>query len=365
MTLVPAQCTKCGAALTLNPTEEAAICPYCNTPFIVQKAINSYTQNNTINAAVVNIFGGQTDFVIRGGRLERYNGSSTEVIIPNNVNIIGAEAFEGCAGIKKIIIPGSVYSIEGRGALDRDIDKLSKSLSNSPYRCTSIEFLEGIEEIGDFAFDELSSYLTVILPRSLQRIRRFAFSNCFNLKSIRIPDSVKEIGMSAFSGCRNVDVFYLPDNIETIEIDSFSFCEGLSHFKIPENVKKIERGAFSYCKNLQDINIPNSVKKIEDKAFFNCKNLRSVTFGNSLEELGEEAFYGCSSLENIEIPSSVKVIGREAFNECSSLKNVSINSSDISIGKQAFRNYWKNQGLCWNCGGKTSIFGNCKEHCLI
>ena len=40
MPLVPARCTCCGAALTLDPSQEAAVCPYCNTPFIVEKAIN-------------------------------------------------------------------------------------------------------------------------------------------------------------------------------------------------------------------------------------------------------------------------------------------------------------------------------------
>lgn len=39
---VPAVCTKCGASLEVDPSQEAAVCPYCDTAFIVEKAINNY-----------------------------------------------------------------------------------------------------------------------------------------------------------------------------------------------------------------------------------------------------------------------------------------------------------------------------------
>ena len=40
--LVAAVCTQCGAQLKVDPNAEAAVCKYCNTPFIVEKAINNY-----------------------------------------------------------------------------------------------------------------------------------------------------------------------------------------------------------------------------------------------------------------------------------------------------------------------------------
>lgn len=42
MRFVPATCTKCGAALDVDPSQDAAVCPYCDTAFIVEKAINNY-----------------------------------------------------------------------------------------------------------------------------------------------------------------------------------------------------------------------------------------------------------------------------------------------------------------------------------
>ena len=44
--LVPAACPKCGGQLEVDPTQEAAVCKYCGTPFIVDKAIQNYNVAN-------------------------------------------------------------------------------------------------------------------------------------------------------------------------------------------------------------------------------------------------------------------------------------------------------------------------------
>ena len=62
MPLVAARCTQCGAELEVEKTQEAAICKFCGTPFIVEKAINNYavTNNNYINAQQVIVAGNET-----------------------------------------------------------------------------------------------------------------------------------------------------------------------------------------------------------------------------------------------------------------------------------------------------------------
>ena len=56
MPLVNAKCTNCGATLTVDSSKEAAICQYCNSAYIVEKAINNYNITNRINASIVNIY---------------------------------------------------------------------------------------------------------------------------------------------------------------------------------------------------------------------------------------------------------------------------------------------------------------------
>lgn len=53
MPLVSAKCPQCGAPLKVDSKNEAAICEYCKTPFIVEKAINNYNIENaniTVNS---------------------------------------------------------------------------------------------------------------------------------------------------------------------------------------------------------------------------------------------------------------------------------------------------------------------------
>ena len=81
MPLVIAKCTQCGAALEVDQTMEAAVCPYCKMPYIVEKAINIYNIQNSLKE--------NSDFVIKAGTLIRYRGEATEVVIPDSVIEIG------------------------------------------------------------------------------------------------------------------------------------------------------------------------------------------------------------------------------------------------------------------------------------
>lgn len=58
--LIPAKCTNCGGNLTVDPAKKKAVCPYCNTSFIVNEAIHNYnidTVEGNINVenATINV----------------------------------------------------------------------------------------------------------------------------------------------------------------------------------------------------------------------------------------------------------------------------------------------------------------------
>lgn len=58
MPLSNAKCTNCGANIRVDSREDAAICEFCGSAFVVEKAINNYSinNNNKIHANVVNIY---------------------------------------------------------------------------------------------------------------------------------------------------------------------------------------------------------------------------------------------------------------------------------------------------------------------
>jgi len=57
--LVPAICTQCGAEINVDNSNEALVCEFCNTPFIVEKAIQKYhIQHANIHTDNLNVFQG-------------------------------------------------------------------------------------------------------------------------------------------------------------------------------------------------------------------------------------------------------------------------------------------------------------------
>lgn len=58
MPLVEAKCTNCAGVLKVDDSKETAICPYCGSAYIVEKAIYNYNITNNINVtdSIVNVY---------------------------------------------------------------------------------------------------------------------------------------------------------------------------------------------------------------------------------------------------------------------------------------------------------------------
>lgn len=65
----------------------------------------------------------------------------------------------------------------------------------------SVQIIDGVTGIGEYAFCECESLTSVSIPNSVTRIGKGAFERCSGITSITIPNSVTSIGSSAFSGC--------------------------------------------------------------------------------------------------------------------------------------------------------------------
>lgn len=167
MGLIPGICTQCGATISVDNHKDAMVCPYCNTPFIVEKAIHqfniTYSITNNITANNVIIQNVEKDFEIIGGELKRYKGESRDVVIPDNVYSIGTSAFYE-SDIRSVKIPGSV----------RTIKKFAF------YRCKELENVDISE--GLLTIEGESGY-PVSGP----------FDGCSKLKKIRLPKTLRNL----------------------------------------------------------------------------------------------------------------------------------------------------------------------------
>ena len=324
-----------------------------------------------------------------------YCTSLTNITIPNSVTSIGGKAFLFCRSLTSITIPDSVTSIgynaffncESLTSINVDSNnekymsdngvlytKDKKTLIQYPSKKEGTEYLilQGVESIGESAFNECTGLTNITIPDSVTSIGNFAFCECTSLTRIIIPDSVTSIGNFAFSYCTSLTSITISNSVTSIGKYAFKYCSNLTSITIPSSVISIREYAFECCSNLTSITIPNSVTSIENFAFSYCTSLTSITIPNSVTSIGYGAFHCCTSLTSINVDSNnekymsdngvlytkdkktliqypskkegteylilqgVESIGDYAFEGCENLINITIPDSVTSIGDDAF-----------------------------
>ncbi len=200
----------------------------------------------------------------------------------------------------------------------------------------------------------------IVIPENLfgfsvTAIGDSAFRNCNSIVSVSIPDSVINIGQYAFRDCNSLTIYC---EVASLPSDwnsnwNYSNCpvvwdckntdvtsDGNIYYVDEKGIRyALKDGNATVVRQIQslsgDIEIPSSVSyknniynvtSINSFAFSGCSSLTSVNFGENsqLESIGDWAFEDCSSLTSITIPSSVTSIGEYAFYNCSSLEAVYI-----------------------------------------
>lgn len=79
----------------------------------------------------------------------------------------------------------------------------------------------GITDIGDKAFYNMSNLQEVNLPNGLKNIGDWTFTNS-DIRRLRIPDSVESIGENAFSCNNNCKKIVLSSNLKSVGVNAFS-----------------------------------------------------------------------------------------------------------------------------------------------
>ena len=276
------------------------------------------------------------DYVVHSDKvyLTKYKGTSTNIIIPNQIDgkdVVGfGEIFKGNTNIRSVTISNSVESIWNDAFKDcRSLTSVNytgdiagwcaiSGLGNIPRNTGFKLTIEGQEITGE-----------LVIPDGVTSIGAGAFYGCSGLTSVTIGSGVTSIGDRAFRGCIGLTFITIPNSVTSIGNWAFDGCTGLTSITIPNSVTSIGAGAFSGCIGLTSITIPNGVTSIGESAFKDCTGLTSVTIGNSVTSIGNSAFAGCIGITSITIPSSVTSIGEYAFRGCD-LERIEV-STDNSV----------------------------------
>lgn len=307
--------------------------------------------------------------------------SLRSIVLPDGLLEIGESAFDGCKNMSQMSFPINPLKIcknafattnnlervnikslkawcenviDGEGASPFWVSDAVICINDEPVR--ELVIPEGVVEIKDNAFLNISSISSLKLPHSLRKIGAGAFGLASCIESVSFGDGVEEIGDYAFSGCERLGEVILPHTMKKIGARAFTLCEemnklslggteligdeafsccgALSSLTIPACVKVIgkeafkrahikelkilgmpdliDKGAFEWCEEIEDFSFMGA-KVIGDNAFCGCKKIKSVIIPSGTEIIGNSAFYNCEAIEVIELPDTITDIGVHAF----------------------------------------------------
>ncbi len=130
-------------------------------------------------------------------------GFRGNLTIPDSVEAIGRSAFRHCSGFNGTLVIGS----SAFANLPSNMNNAQTIRQWTFQGCSGIRTLlleDGAVSIPGEAFADCTSLRTVELPSTLKYIEGFAFANCTSLTNLRIPESLYMLWPSVFSGCRSL-----------------------------------------------------------------------------------------------------------------------------------------------------------------
>lgn len=116
-------------------------------------------------------------------------GKTGEVVVPEGITIISAEAFANCASLTRVYLP------------------------------------EGINAVGYGAFCGCTALDKIVIPQSTSVIFDNAFGGCTNLQEIVLPDGIVSMGQGLFDGCKNLSRVGVSDEALIEYCDRFNLLD--------------------------------------------------------------------------------------------------------------------------------------------
>lgn len=132
-------------------------------------------------------------------------------------------------------------------------DILGKELVKYNGTDTNVVVPDGVTTIGKRCFAFNNTVKSIVLPDSIIEIEYDAFLNCDKLENINLPQSIVKIGCGSFSNCLSLKEIVLPNNVEVLEDYTFEGCRNLVSIELPINLKKIGKRVIYDCTSLEEV----------------------------------------------------------------------------------------------------------------
>ena len=234
------------------------------------------------------------------------------LLIPEGVTEIDKDAFYGCRSLNGILsLPSTLKRI---GDIVGYAGYWDGPFRGCQFVCELV-LPDNLEIIGCGAFGDCPGlHGNIKLPSKLKYLGEGAFQADPNLTgSINIPQGVTSIPENCFDGSGFDGNLTLHDGITSIGSSAFAHCPLKGELKLPKNLTAISENAFYGCDFSGELKIPTAVRAIGSHAFaYNWRLMGVLEFPEGLQSIGAGAFAKCSSIEGLIFPESLESIRYEA-----------------------------------------------------
>ena len=234
------------------------------------------------------------------------------LLIPEGVTEIDKDAFYGCRSLNGTLsLPSTLKRI---GDIVGYTGYWDGPFRGCQFVCELV-LPDNLEIIGCGAFGDCPGlHGNIKLPSKLKYLGEGAFQADPNLTgSINIPQGVTYIPENCFDGSGFDGNLTLHDGITSIGSSAFAHCPLKGELKLPKNLTAISENAFYGCDFSGELKIPTAVRAIGSHAFaYNWRLMGVLEFPEGLQSIGAGAFAKCSSIEGLIFPESLESIRYEA-----------------------------------------------------
>lgn len=131
---------------------------------------------------------------------------------------------------------------------------------------TEVSIPEGVQSIAPYAFAGHADLTSISLPSTLQSISACAFYGT-GLQQVNLPDGVVSVDDSAFYHCPALRKVVFSKGLQSIHAEAFAYCESLEELTLPEGLLSIGDRAFAACSSLKKITLPDSLNQLGRDVF--------------------------------------------------------------------------------------------------
>ena len=222
----------------------------------------------------------------------------TSLWIPESVTYLAPGAFWACEKLVTLEVDENnpVYYSESNAVIERETKRLVQAT-----KTTVIP--EDITIIGAMAFEAVENKGNLVIPQSVISIEDEAFKYAHFTGTLNLPENLEYIGKYAFYFSYCTGALYIPDGVSFIGEYTFT-NSGFSEIHLPKSLRTIEGNTFYNCTRLEMVEIQSEVDSIGSGVFQYCNRLNCLKVHC---EVPPECWYSAFSGVSRDIPIHIPV----------------------------------------------------------